>query len=127
MYSRSLSCTCLCGRFSASCTRISSTYALREQDEKKYKERIFPGGEEEREKVCRELAKRLPGKDEKDLLMCYVHVRDRMTGAGLSFEQVKKETKGVQWLSFADEETFDGIWEVMGLVRADSSKNADKN
>ena len=27
MYSRSLSCTCLCGRFSASCTRISSTYA----------------------------------------------------------------------------------------------------
>ena len=43
------------------------------------------------------------------------------------FEQVKKETKGVQWLSFADEETFDGIWEVMGLVRADSSKNADKN
>ena len=44
--------------------------AEREQDEKKYKERIFPGGEEEREKVCRELAKRLPGKDEKDLLMC---------------------------------------------------------
>ena len=43
------------------------------------------------------------------------------------FEQVKKETKGAQWLSFADEETFDGIWEVMGLVRADSSKNADKN
>ena len=101
--------------------------AEREQDEKKYKERIFPGGEEEREKVCRELAKRLPGKDEKDLLMCYVHVRDRMTGTGLSFEQVKKETKGAQWLSFADEETFDGIWEVMGLVRADSSKNADKN
>ena len=26
--------------------------AEREQDEKKYKERIFPGGEEEREKVC---------------------------------------------------------------------------
>ena len=50
-----------------------------------------------------------------------------MTGAGLSFEQVKKETKGAQWLSFTDEETFDGIWEVMGLVRADSSKNADKN
>ena len=46
--------------------------AEREQDEKKYKERIFPGGEEEREKVCRELAKRLPGKDEKDLLMCYM-------------------------------------------------------
>ena len=73
--------------------------AEREQDEKKYKERIFPGGEEEREKVCRELVKRLPGKDEKDLLMCYVHVRDRMTGAGLSFEQVKKETKGAQWLN----------------------------
>ena len=29
MSSRSLSCTCLCGRFSASRTRISSTYALR--------------------------------------------------------------------------------------------------
>ena len=42
--------------------------AEREQDEKKYKERIFPGGEEEREKVCRELVKRLPGKDEKDVL-----------------------------------------------------------
>ena len=29
MYSRSLSCTCLCGRFSASRTRILSTYAPR--------------------------------------------------------------------------------------------------
>ena len=29
MYSQSLFCTCLCGRFSASCTRISSTYAPR--------------------------------------------------------------------------------------------------
>ena len=29
MSSRSLSCTCLCGRFSASCARISSTYAPR--------------------------------------------------------------------------------------------------
>ena len=50
-----------------------------------------------------------------------------MTGAGLSFEQVKKETKGAQWLSFADEETFDVIREVMGLVHAHSSENADRN
>lgn len=112
------------------CKYLGSTLRAR-QNENRMRRNIknvyFRGGEEEREKVCRELAKRLPGKDEKDLLMCYVHVRDRMTGAGLSFEQVKKETKGAQWLSFTDEETFDGIWEVMGLVRADSSKNADKN
>ena len=51
--------------------------AEREQDEKKYKERIFPGGEEEREKVCRELAKRLPGKDEKDVLCTCERPDDR--------------------------------------------------
>ncbi len=101
--------------------------AEREQDEKKYKDRIFPGGEKEREKICQELKKRLPGEDEKDLLMCYVHVRDQMTGAGLSFEQVVKEAKGAQWLSFADEKTFDAIREVLELVHADAGENMDKN
>ena len=101
--------------------------AEREQDEKKYKDRIFPGGEEEREKVCLELKKRLPGEDEKDLLMCYVHFRDQMTGDGLSFEQVEKEAKELQWLSFADQKIFDGIREVMELVHAESSENTGKN
>ena len=61
------------------------------------------------------------------LELCANLVIGGTTPGYLLFEQVKKETKGAQWLSFADEETFDGIWEVMGLVRADSSKNADKN
>ena len=101
--------------------------AERERDEKKYKDRIFPGGEEEREKVCRELKKRLPGQDEKDLLLCYVHFRDQMTGAELSFEQVEEDAKESQWLSFADQKIFDAIREVMELVRTESSENISKN
>ena len=56
-------------------------------------ERVFPGGEKEREQVRQELTKRLPEKDETDLLLCYVHIRDRMTGTGLSFEQVAGEVE----------------------------------
>ena len=101
--------------------------AERERDEKKYKDRIFPGGEEEREKVGQELRKRLPGQDEKDLLLCYVHFMDQMTGAGLSFDQVEKEAKESQWLSFADQKTFDAIREVMEIIHAENRENPGKN
>ena len=68
--------------------------AEREQDEKKYKETYISGGRRRTREGLPGISQKTAGKDEKDLLMCYVHVRDRMTGAGLSFEQVKKETKG---------------------------------
>ncbi len=90
--------------------------AEKERDEKNYRERVFPGGEEEREKVRKALTQRLPGKDEKDLMLCYVHIRDQMTGKKLSFEQVVSEIGKIQWLSFADQEMLLGIREVMEQI-----------
>ena len=49
--------------------------AEKEKEARDYMERVFPGGEKEREQVRQELTKRLPEKDEMDLLLCYVHIR----------------------------------------------------
>ena len=51
--------------------------AEKEKEARDYMERVFPGGEKEREQVRQELTKRLPEKDEMDLLLCYVHIRDQ--------------------------------------------------
>ena len=42
--------------------------AEKEKEARDYMERVFPGGEKEREQVRQELTKRLPEKDETDLL-----------------------------------------------------------
>lgn len=79
--------------------------AEKEKEARDYMERVFPGGEKEREQVRQELTKRLPEKDETDLLLCYVHIRDRMTGTGLSFEQVAGEVEKLQWIPDMDQKS----------------------
>lgn len=60
----------------------------RERDEKDYLLRIFPGGNEQKAAVEKELCSRLPGVDDKGLMLYYILVRDAMTGRdGMSFEE----------------------------------------
>ena len=94
----------------------------KEKEARDYMERVFPGGEKEREQVRQELTKRLPEKDETDLLLCYVHIRDRMTGTGLSFEQVAGEVEKLQWIPDMDQKSLDAIREVMEQVCAEHKK-----
>ena len=94
----------------------------KEKEARDYMERVFPGGEKEREQVRQELTKRLPEKDEMDLLLCYVHIRDRMTGTGLSFEQVAGEVEKLQWIPDMDQKSLDAIREVMEQVCAEHKK-----
>jgi hypothetical protein len=96
--------------------------AEKEKEARDYMERVFPGGEKEREQVRQELTKRLPEKDETDLLLCYVHIRDRMTGTGLSFEQVAGEVEKLQWIPDMDQKSLDAIREVMEQVCAEHKK-----
>lgn len=68
----------------------------RERDERDYLYRIFPGGNDQRKAVEKELASRLPGVDSKGLLLYYILVRDAMTGRDpMSFEEasVRMEKK----------------------------------
>lgn len=96
--------------------------AEKEKEARDYMERVFPGDEKEREQVRQELTKRLPEKDETDLLLCYVHIRDRMTGTGLSFEQVAGEVEKLQWIPDMDQKSLDAIREVMEQVCAEHKK-----
>ena len=82
----------------------------------------FLAVKKEREQVRQELTKRLPEKDEMDLLLCYVHIRDRMTGTGLSFEQVAGEVEKLQWIPDMDQKSLDAIREVMEQVCAEHKK-----
>ena len=101
---------------------ISRAKQEKEKEARDYMERVFPGGEKEREQVRQELTKRLPEKDEMDLLLCYVHIRDRMTGTGLSFEQVAGEVEKLQWIPDMDQKSLDAIREVMEQVCAEHKK-----
>ena len=86
-------------------------------------ERVFPGGEKEREQVRTGTDKKITGKKTKwNLLLCYVHIRDRMTGTGLSFEQVAGEVEKLQWIPDMDQKSLDAIREVMEQVCAEHKK-----
>ena len=59
----------------------------RERDERDYLYRIFPGGNDQKKAVQKELASRLPSVDIRGLMLFYVLVRDAMTGRDpMSFE-----------------------------------------
>lgn len=60
----------------------------REREEKDYLYRIFPGGNEQKAAVRKELAARIPWEDSTGLMLYYVLVRDAMTlRDGKSFEE----------------------------------------
>ena len=59
----------------------------REREEQEYLYRIFPGGNEQKDRVEKELTSRLPGLDGKGLMLYYILLRDAMTGRdGMCFE-----------------------------------------
>ena len=61
-------------------------------------------------------------RDYMERLLCYVHIRDRMTGTGLSFEQVAGEVEKLQWIPDMDQKSLDAIREVMEQVCAEHKK-----
>ena len=59
----------------------------RERDERDYLYRIFPGGDEQKKAVEKELASKLPWVEIRGLMLYYILMRDAMTGRdGVGFE-----------------------------------------
>lgn len=52
----------------------------RERDERDYLYRIFPGGNEQKKAIEKELASKLPWVEIRGLMLYYVLMRDAMTG-----------------------------------------------
>lgn len=67
----------------------------REQEEREYLHRIFPGGTAQKAAVEQQLKERLPREDKKAVMLYYILVKDAMTaGNGMSFEEaVEKVSK----------------------------------
>ena len=60
----------------------------REQEEREYLHRIFPGGTAQKAAVEQQLKERLPREDKKAVMLYYILVKDAMTaGNGMSFEE----------------------------------------
>ena len=60
----------------------------REQEEREYLHRIFPGGTAQKAAVEQQLREKLPKEDKKAVMLYYILVKDAMTaGNGMSFEE----------------------------------------
>ena len=60
----------------------------REQEEREYLHRIFPGGTAQKAAVEQQLKEKLPKEDKKAVMLYYILVKDAMTaGNGMSFEE----------------------------------------
>lgn len=65
----------------------------RERDYRAFKRRVFPGGEQQKERITGLLKKKLPGEDITCLLMFYITVKNNMLDEdGMSFEEAVKES-----------------------------------
>lgn len=86
----------------------------REQEERDYLYRIFPGGGDEKAAVEKELASRLPGLDGKELMLFYILVRDAMTvRGGCSFEDAAARVAGKQRILKVTPEIVEAVKAVM--------------
>lgn len=60
----------------------------REQEEREYLHRIFPGGTAQKAAVEQQLGEKLPKEDKKAVMLYYILVKDAMTaGNGMSFDE----------------------------------------
>ncbi|MCC8025741.1 MAG: hypothetical protein LIP16_10630 [Clostridium sp.] len=87
----------------------------REQEEREYLLRIFPGGPEQKVAVERELRTRLPWADIRSVMLFYVLVRDAMTAKnGPDFETAVEKVKNKQRMIKITPEILAVVRELMG-------------
>lgn len=86
----------------------------REQEEREYLLRIFPGGAEQKAEVEQELKRRLPAVDTKAVMLYYILVRDAMTSKkGATFEDAAKKVGKKQHMLNATPEILDVVRSLM--------------
>ena len=65
----------------------------RDRDYRAFSRRVFPGGDQQKERITGLLKEKLPGEDITCLLMFYITVKNFMLdGDGMSFEEAVKES-----------------------------------
>ena len=90
----------------------------REREEQEYLYRIFPGGNEQKDRVEKELTSRLPGLDGKGLMLYYILLRDAMAGRdGMCFEDAAARISKKQRILKATPE-------MLSVVRAVMDENS---
>lgn len=86
----------------------------REQEEREYLLRIFPGGTEQKAAVEQELKRRLPSVDTKAVMLYYILVRDVMTSRkGAAFEEAVEQVGKKQHMLNATPEILDTVRSLM--------------
>ena len=98
----------------------------RRQRDEAYARMVFPGGEEQKQAVLRELLEKIPRRDKTELLYLYASVRQHMIEGGADFDTAYRKVKSARICRLDETEAaaFRAVVETVFSAEQEDNKDA---